>query len=473
MFPLTKIAPGKVLPLATVLLAACGGASTGPAPVDRKLTAAQASSGSYISWHEHLVDDAELSGGLPLRGGSALATSDFDKDGLTDLLSVYQASSHIRVAFGSDRPGEWFRLSLAEGPESQSVADVAVGDLNGDGFPDLIAACEGHLLYLQNPGGRTANQTVRGWRWDRAMPLVTRGRNFFRVILADFSGGGRLEVVAIERDSDEAGTAISLFAASPDPLDPEGWSEHALARTSGPADAKIADLDGDGDLDVFVMSSGGDGPFWLENPGQPGGAFERHAINTSPAEGNTDHQPVEGLLLGLHDLNGDGRVDAVVGDSASGLAWLEQPENATAPWSRHRIGALGPDVLAGFAVADINADGLPDVMTGGSSRLAGEEESGEARLTEPAGRLAWFENPGPAGSDWKRHDIRRVRRGRFVAFIPVDMDADGDLDFVATRGHSGEYDGLLWLEQRHSEAPVRIFLPARESESAALPLPPE
>ena len=35
----------------------------------------------------------------------------------------------------------------------------------------------------------------------------------------------------------------------------------------------------------------------------------------------------------------------------------------------------------------------------------------------------------------------------YDAFIPRDMDGDGDVDFVTTRGNSRSFDGVQWLEQ--------------------------
>ena len=67
-------------------------------------------------------------------------------------------------------------------------------------------------------------------------------------------------------------------------------------------------------------------------------------------------------------------------------------------------------------------------------------------------------------------------RGAYVecmTFTATDMDGDGDLDLVTTRGNSGKYDGVIWLEQVRSADPRPAFTPARERESRALPLPPQ
>ncbi len=59
----------------------------------------------------------------------------------------------------------------------------------------------------------------------------------------------------------------------------------------------------------------------------------------------------------------------------------------------------------------------------------------------------------------------------YHAFIARDMDGDGDRDLVTTRGNSGSFDGVIWLEQLRSAAPVYAFTPARTKESRPLPPP--
>jgi hypothetical protein len=61
----------------------------------------------------------------------------------------------------------------------------------------------------------------------------------------------------------------------------------------------------------------------------------------------------------------------------------------------------------------------------------------------------------------------------FDAFLPRDLNTDGLIDFVGTRGNSGAYDGVLWIEQRRSTSPQPTFSQAREDESAQLPPPPK
>jgi hypothetical protein len=59
----------------------------------------------------------------------------------------------------------------------------------------------------------------------------------------------------------------------------------------------------------------------------------------------------------------------------------------------------------------------------------------------------------------------------FDKFIAKDMDNDGDMDFVSTRGNSAPFDGVFWLEQVRSPQPGKAFIPARNQDSAEIPLP--
>ena len=110
-----------------------------------------------------------------------------------------------------------------------------------------------------------------------------------------------------------------------------------------------------------------------------------------------------GFNLEFVDLSGDGRLDIVTLDMppllGQRLVWLEQPAEPGMPWRIHLLGSYAPDSIVGVAVADIDSDGDPDVMTGGYSR-GSRTTDGEADIDDPLGRLAWWENPGEMGADW-------------------------------------------------------------------------
>jgi hypothetical protein len=232
------------------------------------------------------------------------------------------------------------------------------------------------------------------------------------------------------------------------------------------------DLDDDGDLDVVAGSVAERRMLWFENRSK-GASFDfvEHRVEVVTADEGIDAVVVNGFNMEFVDVSGDGRLDVVTFAAAgllgTRLVWLEQPATPQSPWRARLIGSTAPDNLVGIVASDIDGDGDSDVLTGGYS--GGSRTSDETSPAAALGRFAWFQNRGEQG--FARHDISRRQRGMFDKLVARDMDGDGDVDFLGTRGNSGPYDGLFWLEQERSREARPAFTRARADESPEIALP--
>jgi len=152
-----------------------------------------------------------------------------------------------------------------------------------------------------------------------------------------------------------------------------------------PCGKALGDLDGDGRLDAIV--AGSDGPLvWYAYPD-----WTRTVI---AVQGYTTQG---GLAVG--DLDRDGDLDVTVG-----TVWFENPRQPV-PWPAHRIGSGSGS--QDVAIGDLDRDGRPDVV------LRGE-----------AGMVTLFKQSGPRS--WLRRDLAAGAQGLALA----DLDRDGFLDIV-------------------------------------------
>jgi hypothetical protein len=155
--------------------------------------------------------------------------------------------------------------------------------------------------------------------------------------------------------------------------------------------------------------------------GVPQATFFVHRLGTDHAEGIT-----------ALDMNGDGRPDLL-----SGAYWYENPGPQGGEWKRRQYreaGIRGEFVSdCGEWTIDVNHDGYPDVVT------AGWMTNG----------IFWWENPGPNGTEWKKHFITDSydTEGGWMA----DINGDGQPDLIfAHYNHSG----ILWIDFSGKEPKV-------------------
>ena len=240
--------------------------------------------------------------------------ADLDGDGDVDLLvggKIDPRDQQSSVMHVFENVGQGTARSLVERPALSMRGEYhyapAAGDLNGDGFPDLVVGAWGDRVRWYRGDG-----TLSGWTLvDSALVTITRGSNTTPA-LGDLDGDGDLDLVVGEASGalnyyrNDGSASVPVFT-----LISDTWLDLDVGRRSTPT---LVDLDGEGNVELVVGSE--DGTVWLLRT-----TGSRTAGQFAPAQAiPVIAQPLTAPALG--DLDGDGRLELLLGTSAGGILYF-------------------------------------------------------------------------------------------------------------------------------------------------------
>ena len=295
-------------------------------------------------------------GTIPL----VVAIGDLDGDGKPDLAVVNYGSNSVSLFLNTSTSGTIDASSFAAKVDFSTGTNpwgVAIGDLDGDGKPDLA---------VTNFGGNTVSVfrntstsgTIDASSFAAKVDFST-GTNPVIIAIGDLDGDGKPDLAVTNYSSN----AISVFlnTNTSGTIDASSFAARmAFSTGSNPYSVAIGDLDGDGKPDLAVTNSGSNTVSVFRNTSTSG------TIDASSFAAKVDFSTGSFPLgVAIGDLDGDGKLDLAVANytgntvsvfrntstsgtiNASSFASKVDFSTGTNPW--------------GVAIGDLDGDSKPDL----------------------------------------------------------------------------------------------------------------
>jgi uncharacterized protein (TIGR03118 family) len=272
-----------------------------------------------------------------------------------DIIAVVADQGDQPIVQVLDATTRRLKFTISLGSSFRGGARVAVGDVNNDGIPDVIAGGTRQSARVRVFDGR--NGAPLAGRLGNFSPLLS-GRGVF-VAAGDVNGDGFDDVIVstgsgargrVNVFSGQTGRLLSSFQAGPDTF-------------RGGIRVAAGDVNGDGKADIIIgQGDGGSGEVQVRS-GADGSTLRTLMVG--------DAMFHAGTFVAAGDVNGDGKADIIIGQGSGGSAEVRVFSGAD--------GSLLGSVMAesaGFnggvrvAAADADGDGKADIITAAGLHLS-------------------------------------------------------------------------------------------------------
>ena len=303
-----------------------------------------------------------------------ISIGDLDGDGKPDLVVANNGINTISVFRNTSSTGSVSNSSFASKVDfttGSEPIDVSIGDLDGDGKPDLVVANYdaynvGRIGSISVFRNTASSGSITSSSFASRVDFTTE-QTPLSVCIGDLDGDGKPDLV-VSNYSFSRGSTISIFrntASSGSITSSSFASKVDFTVGLAPASVSIGDLDGDGKPDLVVANNNNDYISVLRNTASSGsinsGSFEAKVDFSTGT--STNPKP---SYVSIGDLDGDDKPDLVVANTQdSTISVLRNTASSGSITSSSFSGKV--NFTTGLApssvgIGDLDGDGKPDLV---------------------------------------------------------------------------------------------------------------
>jgi hypothetical protein len=351
-------------------------------------------------------------GGTCIPGGHNLAVADIDGDGVTEMITggfSYYLMQNVSRTIGSAPLKIWNwdgkSLTLEKNYSwTGNIGCVYAGDADGDGKTELITA-----------GGMTNSTgsypSLRIWTWD-GETLVLRGsyegKTIGSVFVSDVDRDGKPEIITVGRSSNGTQSVAQL----------------SIFRWDGISLTLIRSVDWDATKNARANSVYA---YDLDNDGVPEIVTAGYSNDLNNSRGQLRVWQFDGTNLSLKSNAEWCMIDGVYSVDVAG-------------------NVMGNTVVGNVKVADVDGDGVPEIVTSGFT-YNGNQVEGQIRIWNWSGGVLNLEK----SQEWATLDITQA-----TSISINDVDGDGKKEIV-TSGVTAGYGSFAQNAPNKEQAELKVW----------------